>query len=753
VLKSSTLAFGTLLLFLALGALPALGAPQTLVAAGESWRYLDDGSDQGTAWRNPGFDDSGWAEGPAQLGFSEGDEATLIDGPNQDRHITFYFRHAFSVSSPGFYDGLTVSLLRDDGALVYLNGTEIFRSNMPGGPIDSETTAVSNVGGADEDTFFEAPVDPALLTQGQNVIAVEVHQQSAASADLSFDLSLEASLPPDPPVLLRGPYLQNALETSVVVRWRTDLPGTGEVRFGPAPDDLPNLVVGGGVSIEHEITVAGLEPATRYYYSVATSGETLAGADDDHWFVTPPASGTRTPVRIWILGDSGDCGVSQGGCENVAAVQQAYFDLVGTQTAQVWLMLGDNAYVQGTDAEYTAGLFQPFASVLRNTVLWPAPGNHEFGASDSPSQSGPYYQAFTMPILGEAGGVPSGTEAYYSFDYGNVHFASLDSHDTDRSVGGLMWSWLEADLMATNQDWVIVYWHHPPYTKGSHDSDDPLDSEGKLFEMRENFVPLLDAHGVDLQLTGHSHSYERSRLIDGHYGTSNTFDPALHEIDGGDGSPNGDGAYLKGSLGPAAHEGTVYSVVGSSSKNSGGLTTHPVMEVGINFEGSVLVDVSGRFLEARFIDMNGGIGDFFRMEKGVPFCRNGIDDDGDGLTDYPFDTGCAHADDEWETDSLYPCDDGIDNDGDGDVDMADDGCPEPNWHSEQPECSDGLDNDGDGLVDHDGAGVGDPDPSCFGDPAGTYEGVFDSRCGVGYQYAMLPPLALSLGIRLRRRRH
>jgi hypothetical protein len=65
----------------------------------------------------------------------------------------------------------------------------------------------------------------------------------------------------------------------------------------------------------------------------------------------------------------------------------------------------------------------------------------------------------------------------------------------------------------------------------------------------------------------------------------------------------------------------------------------------------------------------------------------------------------------------------------------------------------GLDNDGDGLVDHDGAGVGDPDPSCFGDPAGTYEGVFDSRCGVGYQYAMLPPLALSLGIRLRRRRH
>ena len=123
--------------------------------------------------------------------------------------------------------------------------------------------------------------------------------------------------------------------------------------------------------------------------------------------------------------------------------------------------------------------------MLRNHVLWPVPGNHEFGASDSPTQSGPYYEGFTLPTAAEAGGVASGTEAYYSYDYGNVHFVALDSHDTNRDApstpqtnicpgdgsGGAMYNWLCEDLAATTQDFIISYWHHPPYTRGSHDSD------------------------------------------------------------------------------------------------------------------------------------------------------------------------------------------------------------------------------------------------------------------------------------------
>ena len=134
--------------------------------------------------------------------------------------------------------------------------------------------------------------------------------------------------------------------------------------------------------------------------------------------------------------------------------------------------------------------------------------------------------------------MPSGTEAYYSFDWGNIHFVALDSHDTDRSapanpasnvcppgVGGAMYQWLCADLAATDQDFIIAFWHHPPYTKGSHDSDNAADSAGIMKEMRERFLPVLDAYGVDLVLTGHSHSYERSVLLHDHYGVSSTLQP------------------------------------------------------------------------------------------------------------------------------------------------------------------------------------------------------------------------------------
>ncbi|MFQ5930951.1 MAG: purple acid phosphatase family protein, partial [Nitrospiraceae bacterium] len=414
--------------------------------------------------------------------------------------------------------------------------------------------------------------------------------------------------------LLRSPYLQQGTPTSMLIRCRTDVASESRVSYGASPNDLSNTVTVPLLTTEHEVKISGLVPATEYFYSVGTSSITLAGGDNDHFFVTSPVAGTQTPIRIWVIGDSGLCAQTQQGCNDAAAVRDAYLNFAGTNIADVWLLLGDNAYNSGTDVEYTEGFFDVYPTVMRNTVVWPAPGNHEFGASDSPTQSGPYYESFTMPKMGEAGGVASGTEAYYSFDFGNVHFIAIDSHDTDRSVGGAMYNWLEADLMASVQDWVIAYWHHPPYSKGSHDSD----TESQLVEMRERFVPLLEDFGVDLQLTGHSHSYERSMLIDGHYGFSATFDPVLHALDAGDGDPNGDGAYKKATLEPAPHEGAVYSVVGSSSRNDGGLTAHPIMVIGVNLEGSMVIDIKGSQLDARWIDKNGTLVDHFQILKPVP---------------------------------------------------------------------------------------------------------------------------------------
>ena len=165
--------------------------PATLIAKDSTWRYLDDGSDQGTAWREADFDDSGWSSGAAELGFGDGGEAT----PITSGHITYYFRHEFSATNAASVEELVIDLLRDDGAVLYLNGTEIHRSNMPDGDIDYQTRASEGVGGNDESRYFAAKVAANALRDGDNVLAVEVHQNSSGSSDVSFNLGLDTALP------------------------------------------------------------------------------------------------------------------------------------------------------------------------------------------------------------------------------------------------------------------------------------------------------------------------------------------------------------------------------------------------------------------------------------------------------------------------------------------------------------------------------------------------------------------------------
>ncbi len=184
----------------------ALGLADSLVAADSPWKYLDDGSDQGTAWQGPEFDDSAWRAGPAELGYGDGDEATVVDsGPSGDRFITTYFRKSFTVSDVAGFLALRLRLLRDDGAVVYLNGVEACRSNMPEGPISYTTRAMAGMSGTEERTFIEYDLPVGLLWEGVNVLAVEVHQNSPSSSDVSFNLALEAARPGQGPgALLPG---------------------------------------------------------------------------------------------------------------------------------------------------------------------------------------------------------------------------------------------------------------------------------------------------------------------------------------------------------------------------------------------------------------------------------------------------------------------------------------------------------------------------------------------------------------------
>jgi hypothetical protein len=599
-------------LTLVLAAAPASAVQTTLVAADDTWRYLDDGSDQGTAWRAPAFADAGWKSGPAQLGYGDGDEQTVVGfGPDAaNKFATTYFRRTFTATGVAAFVRVDLRLMVDDGAVVYLNGTEIARPNMPAGPVTATTLASTPVGTTGEAAWAETAVPLGLLVEGTNVLAVEVHQATPASTDLSFDLELLGST--TAVRVTRGPYLQRGTPTGVVVRWRTSAPTDAAVHWGTSPGALDQVATDPAVGTEHAVAVEGLAPATRYTYSVGTTAGPLVGDDATHQLVTAPVAGRPAATRIWVVGDSGTADV------NALAVRNAYEAFTATRPADLWLMLGDNAYPSGTDAQYQAAVFDVYPRELRTTVLWPTFGNHDALSAFSATQSGPYYDIFTMPTEAEAGGLRSGTEAYYAFDWANIHFICLDSHESDRSPGGAMLTWLRADLeMVTTlaegrPDWIIAFWHHPPYSKGSHDSD----VEDRLVQMRQNVLPILEEFGVDLVLAGHSHAYERSMLLDGHYGLSTTLTAAMI-LDPGNGRADGTGIYRKASPAPTGHEGAVYAVAGSSGQASGGALNHPAMVLSLSELGSLLLDVDDSVLSATFLRSDGAIRDTFTIAKGL----------------------------------------------------------------------------------------------------------------------------------------
>ena len=164
-----------------------------LIDSGAAWRYLDDGSDQGTAWTAREFDDEAWSTGNSQFGYGDGDETTIVSfGDNPDaKPVTTYFRHAFEVFNKNAITTLNLGLLKDDGAAIYLNGVEVARDNLAA-EADFDVLATQTISGNNEDLFSSFTLEPTLLVEGTNILAVEVHQASLTSSDLSFDLTLDS---------------------------------------------------------------------------------------------------------------------------------------------------------------------------------------------------------------------------------------------------------------------------------------------------------------------------------------------------------------------------------------------------------------------------------------------------------------------------------------------------------------------------------------------------------------------------------
>jgi hypothetical protein len=267
----------------------ASSIPTTFVPIGSVWKYLDNGSDQGVAWISPAFNDSTWKSGPAPLGYGDANgqlpATTLSYGPDaNNKYITTYFRRSFSVSSLASVTNLVVSVQRDDGVLVYLNGVPIFTNNLPAGPINYLTTAPVAVGGTDETTFYTQSVDPALLLSGVNVLAAEIHQANGTSSDIIFDLDLsgEALAPNQPPSAGAG------ADQTITLPAAATLTGTANDDGLPMPPSLltfawskvsgPGNVTFANASALN--TAASFSAAGTYVLRLSATDSALLASDD-----------------------------------------------------------------------------------------------------------------------------------------------------------------------------------------------------------------------------------------------------------------------------------------------------------------------------------------------------------------------------------------------------------------------------------------------------------------------------------------
>ncbi|MFT5250790.1 MAG: hypothetical protein ACI93P_002533 [bacterium] len=585
-----------------------------IVSSGANWNYLDDGSNQGTAWYGTGFNDTSWnLNFPAELGYGDTQITTVGFGPDpNNKYPTTYFRKSFNVADHTLYNDLELEAIRDDGMVVYLNGVEVWSDNMPGA-FDYQTHARKSIGGIAETTWISKIISNNLVT-GTNVLAVEIHQLTAINNDISFDFRLTAYTDGIPPAIIRGPYLQTSTSTSVIIKWRSNTSTESIINYGTTLGNLINSEQDNTPKTNHEITLIGLLPNTKYFYEIADLNEVYVTESSNMFVKTSPNIGEKKFVRAWILGDAGTAN------QNQKNVRDQYYNYVNTtptnpNQTDMMLFLGDNAYSDGTDAEYQTALFDVYDDLLKKSVAWSTLGNHDGYSASSNTQSGPYYDIFSFPKNAEAGGLASSTEAYYSFDYANIHFIVLESHQLYDDPTQI--AWCLADIQATTQDWIVAIFHHPAYTKGSHNSD----TETQPIAMRNNFLPILEANGVDLILSGHSHSYERSYFINGHYGLSESFNSSNHTI-GSNGDLSGkadtaDGAYKKTE---SDTEGAVYITTGSAGKISGGSLNHNAMYASLNQLGSCVLEIENdgttdQNLNIKFLNDSGVITDYFTIHK------------------------------------------------------------------------------------------------------------------------------------------
>ncbi len=491
-------------------------ADKVLVNRGSTWKYLDDGSDQGSTWREADFDVSAWKEGAAPLGYPAGEVhgdfpgiATVIGygGDSKNKFATTYFRTTFNVedvskiSSTGL---ITAGI--DDSAIIYLNGTEIARVNLPEGQEIPYSAYVEDFGLNDSNESTNKTVQlgqeqMSLIKEGENVLAVEVHQDRPSSSDVFLDLELKSIYEaPTDPTLYQASHISfapGADETQYNFSWytpETTEPGViqyarvtdGNTKVFPEESAITvkaNLAEASSGNSANEATITAIESSSTYVYRL--------GNGNGQWTGTYSFNTQKTDSYNFLF--MGDPQIGSGGVESdtagwVNTVNKAIEKF--PKTSFIY-SAGDQVNNSNSEEEYV-GFFAP--ELLKKYPTATTIGNHD--------NSSFYEYHFNTPNQNPAIGNSNNAGGDYYFTYGDTLIMNLNSNNKNAAEHA---QFLKETVAANpNAKWKVLVFHHSIYSAANHSQ------ESSIIQLREDLVPTIDALDIDVVMSGHDHGYVRT---------------------------------------------------------------------------------------------------------------------------------------------------------------------------------------------------------------------------------------------------
>lgn len=287
-----------------------------------------------------------------------------------------------------------------------------------------------------------------------------------------FFISLQASYV-QAQNIFQGPYIQNVSKTAAVIKWKTFFSSKTKVQYGKTKD-MEQVHISDYSVTDHEVSLTNLEPNTKYYYQISYA------FFDSHRYKFHTAPLGESEFSFVVMGDTGSINLDQ----------LAIAELLEKYSYDFLLHTGDVVYPDGKESAYDLRFFFPYQKILTKIPFFMTIGNH-----DAKTNNGaPYLNIFNLPHNN-----PENSELYYSFEWGNALFISLDSILSPYDEGSTQYNWLVQQLTESKHTWKFVFFHVPLFTSSKRHIDG----------MREAWAPVFEKYKVDIVFSGHDHYYER----------------------------------------------------------------------------------------------------------------------------------------------------------------------------------------------------------------------------------------------------